>query len=225
MIIAIDGPAGAGKSTIARSVAAELGFAFLDSGALYRCAVLAGMKRGVPAELAVDEANIELGQRVVLNGEDVTAAIRDAAVTRATPAAAARPALRAALTRKQRALLSRGNWVAEGRDVGTVVMPTADLKVFLTASPEARARRRSLESGESFEKVREAIVERDRMDTQREHGRLKAAADAVTLDTTSMSLREVVDAVLALVPNRHERAPALFGGTPAELSAPANAAD
>jgi cytidylate kinase len=209
MIIAIDGPAGAGKSTVARAVAARLGFAFLDTGALYRCAVLAGIRLGEPPEQAVTGLKIELGDRVLLEGEDVTDEIRGPEINQLTPAAAARPELRAALTEKQRKLLRHGDWVAEGRDIGTVVVPTADLKIFLTASIEARAGRRALEQGLEPARVRDALIVRDRMDREREHGRLYAAPDAVELDTTEMTLDEAVERVLQLVPDRYRTRPAL----------------
>src|SRR5271166_2771768 len=183
MIIAIDGPAGAGKSTVARALAARLGFAFLDTGALYRCAVLAGLLRGAAPEDIVAGLDIRLGERVLLDGEDVTSAIRDPKISRLTPATAARPEVRAALTDKQRELLSHGNWVAEGRDIGTVVAPHAELKIFLTASVDERTRRRAEEHGDDVAAVRRALIERDRLDSTREHGRLYAASDAVEIDT------------------------------------------
>lgn len=220
MIIAIDGPAGAGKSTIARALAARLGFAYLDTGALYRCAVLAGIRRDAPPEDIVAGLDLRLGERVLLDGEDVTTAIRSPQISRLTPAAAARAELRAALTDKQRELLAHGDWVAEGRDIGTVVAPQAELKIFLTASLDERARRRAGEHGEDIAKVRGELLERDRLDSTREHGRLYAAPDSIELDTTDMSTEEVVDAVLALVPESYTRAPALFAVGPESVAAP-----
>lgn len=220
VIIAIDGPAGAGKSTIARAVAARLGFAFLDTGALYRCAVLAGVRREVPPEEIVEVLDIRLGERIMLDGEDVTSAIRQPEISRLTPAMAALPRVRAALTEKQREMMAHGNWVAEGRDIGTVVVPDADVKVFLTASVEARARRRASEHGEDVETVRRALHERDKMDREREHGPLHAAADAIEIDTTEMSTEEAVEAVLALVPDAFKGSPALFALAPEGLAAP-----
>src|SRR4051812_31775172 len=175
MVIAIDGPAGAGKSTVARAVAERLGFTYLDSGAMYRAVALAA--DGVEADLAAvaEAAGIALGERVELGGRDVTGAIRaparteaasrvtadpggraapgSPAVTEAASRVSADPGVRAALVRKQRALLQRGDWVAEGRDIGTVVCPQAEVKVFLTASPEVRARRRAEQIGEDYATV------------------------------------------------------------------------
>jgi cytidylate kinase len=147
VIIAIDGPAGAGKSTIARAVAARLGFAFLDTGALYRCAALAGVRRQVPPEEIVEDLDIRLGECILLDGEDVTSAIRQPEISRLTPAMAALPRVRAALTNKQRELMAHGNWVAEGRDIGTVVVPDAEVKVFLTACTSATRWTASVSTG------------------------------------------------------------------------------
>jgi cytidylate kinase len=214
VIIAIDGPAGAGKSTIARTAAARLGFAFLDTGALYRCAVLAGMRRQARPEDIVEFLDVRLGDRILLDGEDVTNAIRQPEISRLTPMMAALPQVRAALTDKQRKLMARGDWVAEGRDIGTVVVPNAEVKIFLTASVEERARRRAREHGEDVETVRSALVERDRLDTEREHGPLQAASDATEIDTTGMSMEEAVEAVLALVPPGHMLTPVLSRSCP-----------
>jgi CMP/dCMP kinase len=220
MIVAIDGPAGAGKSTVARAVAARLGFAYLDTGALYRCAVLAGLRRGAAPEEIVAGLDISLGERILLDGEDVTAAIRVPEISELTPTAAARPALRAALTQKQIALMAHGNWVAEGRDVGTVVVPDAEVKVFLTASVQERARRRAQEHDQGVEEVRRALVERDEMDRTREHGPLRTAPDATEIDTTGMTLEEVVDAIIELIPTRYSLSPALFAVGPAGVAPP-----
>ncbi len=220
MIIAIDGPAGAGKSTIARALAARLGFAFLDTGALYRCAVLAGLLRDAAPEDIVAGLDIRLGERVLLDGEDVTSAIRDPKITDLTPATAARPQVRAALTEKQRELLSHGDWVAEGRDIGTVVAPEAELKIFLTASVDERARRRANEHGEDLATVRLALIERDRLDSTREHGPLYAASDAIEVDTTDMTTEQVVETIIALVPESFTLAPALFAIGPEGVAAP-----
>jgi cytidylate kinase len=220
MIIAIDGPAGAGKSTIARALAARLGFAFLDTGALYRCAVLAGLLRDAAPEEIVAGLDIQLGERVLLDGQDVTQAIRDPEISRLTPSTAARPQVRAALTDKQRELLSHGNWVAEGRDIGTVVAPAAELKIFLTASVDERTRRRASEHGQEADAVRLALIERDRLDSTREHGPLYAASDAIEMDTTELTTEEVVEAVIALVPESYTLAPALFAVGPADIALP-----
>ena len=198
MVIAIDGPAGAGKSSIARAVAECLGFAYLDSGAMYRSVALAALDQGAePADVA-PAVRIEVGDRVLLDGRDVTDAIRTAEVSEAASRAAADPAVRAAMVAEQRRLLSSGNWVAEGRDIGTVVAPDADLKVFLTASPDERARRRAAELGADPSAVRAEQALRDERDTTREHSPLEPAAGAVVLDTTDLTLREVVERVVEL---------------------------
>ncbi len=148
MLVAIDGPAGAGKSTVARALARELGFTYLDSGAMYRCvALLALASPGAQPAALARAARIELGERVLLDGRDVTEAIRTPEVSQAASRVAADPGVREALVAAQRELLAHGDWVAEGRDIGTVVAPEAELKVFLTASPEERARRRAERAG------------------------------------------------------------------------------
>jgi cytidylate kinase len=199
MVVAIDGPAGAGKSTVARAVARALGFTYLDSGAMYRAAALAVLERGGSASEAAEAADIRLGERVLLDGRDVTAEIRRPDVTEAASKVATNPKVRSALVRKQRELLSSGNWVAEGRDIGTVVAPEAVVKVFLTASPEARARRRAEELGADVETVRRDQALRDAQDSTREHSPLRPAPGAVQLDTTGMSVGEVVARIVELV--------------------------
>ena len=199
MVVAIDGPAGAGKSTVARAVAAALGFTYLDSGAMYRTVALAALERGAePAEVA-PAIRIDLGERVLLDGRDVTAAIRTPEVTEAASVAAADPAVRTALVAQQRRLLADGDWVAEGRDIGTVVAPHAEVKVFLTASPEVRARRRAAELGADEATVLADQTLRDQRDTERAHSPLEAAPDARTVDTSELTLPEVVERVVALV--------------------------
>jgi CMP/dCMP kinase len=209
MVIAIDGPAGAGKSSVARAVAAELGFTFLDSGAMYRCVALAGIEAGVdPGDgdalgALADGLDIRLAERRVLLGErDVSEAIREAPVTAAASRVSVHPAVREAMVERQRALIAAGRYVAEGRDIGTVVSPDAPLKVFLTASDEERARRRAAETGEDVESVLGAQRRRDARDTEREHGALRAADDAVRIDTTGLSLEEVVGRVVSLARER-----------------------
>jgi cytidylate kinase len=198
MVIAIDGPAGAGKSSVARAVASELGFTYLDSGAMYRCVALAALQRGVSPELVASSVRIELGERVLLDGEDVSEAIRAPEVSEAASRAAASPAVRSAMVAEQRRLLAHGDWVAEGRDIGTVVAPGAEVKVFLTASPAERARRRAAELGvDQAEVLREQQI-RDERDSTREHSPLEAAPGAVVLDTTGMTQAEVVRRVAAL---------------------------
>jgi cytidylate kinase len=201
VVIAIDGPAGAGKSTVARAVAARLGFTYLDSGAMYRCVALASLRLGrEPAEVA-PAITIELGEEVMLNGEDVTDAIRTPEVSEAASRAAADPAVRAAMVAEQRRLLNSSpptHWVAEGRDIGTVVAPDAALKVFLTASPEERARRRASELGADPATVLAEQTLRDERDRTREASPLRPADGAVELDTTGLSLDEVVERIVRL---------------------------
>jgi cytidylate kinase len=199
MVVAIDGPAGAGKSTVARAVAHELGFTYLDSGAMYRCVALASLDQGRPPAEVAAELHIELGERVLLDGRDVTDEIRSPAVSEASSVAAAQPPVRQAMVIEQRRLLGDGDWVAEGRDIGTVVAPQAEVKVFLTASPEARARRRAAELGVDVATVLAEQTIRDERDTGREHSPLQAAPDAHTVDTTDLTLPQVVARIVALV--------------------------
>jgi cytidylate kinase len=209
VVIAIDGPAGAGKSTVSRALAERLGFTYLDSGAMYRCVALACLRAGAAldseeeagriAELLVIELD---GNGVRLDGEDVTAAIRQPEVSAAASRVSIHPRVRAAMVARQRALIDAGRYVAEGRDVGTVVAPHAPLKVFLTASADERARRRSAETGEHTRDVLEAQAVRDERDSAREHGALRAADDSVELDTTGLSVDEVVERVAKLAADR-----------------------
>ncbi len=203
MIIAIDGPAGAGKSSVARALARALGFAYLDTGAMYRCVALARLR-----DPAADPAGleIELGDRVLLAGEDVGEAIRAPEVTEQASVVAADPAVRAALVERQRTLLSDGDWVAEGRDVGTVVAPQADLKVFLTATADERARRRAEQAGRDVASVLSEQRDRDARDSSRETSPLEVAADAHLLDTTGLTLSDVVDRIAALARDPADRA-------------------
>lgn len=191
MIVAIDGPAGAGKSTVARATARALGFQYLDTGAMYRA-----------AGLAVDpvHAEIELVDgRVCLDGRDVTAAIRTPQAGEGASVVAARPEVRAALVAKQRAILaSGGDWVAEGRDVGSVVAPQAEVKIFLTADPRERARRRAEELGLDPDTVLREQMLRDDRDQTRPDSPLVQAPDAVVLDTTGLSVDEVVARIAEL---------------------------
>ncbi len=209
MVIAIDGPAGAGKSSVARGVAAALGFTYLDSGAMYRCVALAALDGGLDLDDAeavgalAASLRIELdGGRVMLDERDVGAAIREPQVTEAASRVSVHPPVREAMVARQRALIAAGRYVAEGRDIGTVVSPDAPLKVFLTASAEERARRRAAQSGEDEAAVLAAQSERDERDETREHSALRAADDAIELDTTGLRLEQVVERVVALARKR-----------------------
>jgi len=199
MLVAIDGPAGAGKSTVARAAADALGFTYLDTGAMYRTVALARLRdpHADPGALA-----IELGERVLLDGEDVTDAIRAPQVTDAASQVAADPGVRAAMVERQRALIVGGDWVAEGRDIGTVVAPGAELKVFLTATAQERARRRAEQTGRAIDEVLAEQERRDDRDRAREASPLLAAPDALILDTTGLSLQDVVAQIVQLANER-----------------------
>jgi len=209
MVIAIDGPAGAGKSTVSRALAERLGLTYLDSGAMYRSVALLALMKQVdvddPGAVAPLAEGLDLsleGQRVRLAGEDVTAAIRTAEVSAAASRVSVHPAVRAAMVARQRELVASGGWVAEGRDIGTVVCPEAPLKVFLTASEGERARRRAAESGEDAEAVLGAQRDRDERDRGREHGALTAAADSVEVDTSGLDVEGVVTRIAELARER-----------------------
>jgi cytidylate kinase len=209
MVIAIDGPAGAGKSSVARALAARLGFTYLDSGAMYRCVALAALERGADLDDAAEMAGVAGslavaldGERVELDGRDVSAPIREPGVSAAASRVSVHPAVREAMVARQRQLIATGRYVAEGRDIGTVVSPEAPLKVFLTASPEERARRRAAQTDEDPAAVLAAQRDRDARDESREHGALRPAPDAVELDTTGLGLDEVVDRVQSLAGER-----------------------
>lgn len=214
MVIAIDGPAGAGKSTVARALAKRLGWTYLDSGAMYRSVALAALDAGAslddPEALGRLAAQIEIAfgperggrQTIGLDGRDVTAEIRAAEVTAAASRLSVHAPVREAMVAQQQRLIAGGRYVAEGRDIGTVVSPEAPLKIFLTADEEERARRRAAESGQTPEAVLAEQRERDLRDTSREHGALQAAADAVELDTTGLALDVVVERIVNLADER-----------------------
>lgn len=219
--VAIDGPSGAGKSTIARAVAARFGFIYVDTGAIYRTVGLAARRAGADpySARAVEpllpglSIRFDYGadgtQRMYLNGEDVSRAIRTPEISMYASAVSAIPAVRAYLMDMQRDVAGRSSVVMDGRDIGTVVLPQADLKIFLTASAEARAGRRLAElkakgDPSTFDEVLADMVRRDEQDTTRAAAPLRAAADAVAVDTSDMTLDESVERVCALVRERME---------------------
>jgi cytidylate kinase len=185
---------------VARALADALGFTYLDSGAMYRAVALEVIERDGAASERAEELELELaGDRVIANGRDVTEAIRSPEVAEAASKVATNPKVRAALVEKQRELMSRGDWVAEGRDIGTVVAPDAGVKVFLTAGAEERARRRADELGTDVETVLRDQALRDAQDSEREHSPLLAAPDAVELDTSGLDVDEVVARIVDMV--------------------------
>jgi cytidylate kinase len=209
MVIAIDGPAGAGKSTVAKGVARALGFTYLDSGAMYRCVALAAIDRGVDVEdgprlgelawsLDIDFAN----DSIRMDGRPVEGKIRSPEVTIASSHVSVHPEVRQAMVKRQRELIAAGNYVAEGRDIGTVVSPGSPLKIFLTADEEERARRRAADSGESVDEVQAAMRDRDRRDQSRADSPLRAADDSVALDTTDLEPDQVVERIAELARER-----------------------
>ncbi len=218
MIVAIDGPAGAGKSTVAREVARRLGAAYLDTGAMYRALTLLALRRGVaPSD---GEALVELarrhpveivptgdGDRVIVDGEDVTAEIRTPEVAALVSEVSAHPGVREQMVAAQRALMSSGDWVSDGRDVGSTVCPDAEVKVFLTASPEERARRRFAELAArgvvlDEAQVLEDVRRRDELDTSRKASPLRVADGAVVIDSSDLDAGDVADRVMDLVAAR-----------------------
>lgn len=209
-VIAIDGPAGAGKSTVGRAVADRLGVGYLDTGAMYRAVTFAVLRRGVDPrdEVAVLEVaeTVEMTvgeERVMVDGVDATREIRGREVTSAVSSVAAHPAVRSLLVEAQRSWVTdRGGGVVEGRDIGTVVFPDADLKLFVTASPRVRAERRVAEAGGDVDEMEASIIERDRLDSTRAASPLAVDPAAVTLDTSGLSIDEVVAAVVAEVESR-----------------------
>jgi cytidylate kinase len=216
LIVAIDGPAGAGKSTLARTLARALGYTYVDSGAMYRVVGLAARERGIDAADAarlatlVDELDFTLvpgdaGQRVLLEGRDVTDDIRSPVASEWASRVAALPEVRTRLVARQRRLGERGGIVMDGRDIGTVVFPTADCKFFVTASATERARRRALETGASESDlvgIERDLEVRDRRDSERAYAPLRAAVDAETIDTTGLTIAEATERLLGRVMER-----------------------
>ncbi|HEX2161852.1 MAG TPA: (d)CMP kinase, partial [Thermoleophilaceae bacterium] len=176
-----------------------LGFTYLDSGAMYRAVGLVTLEEGGAASDQARRLQISLGDRVIANGRDVTEAIREPRVSEAASKVATNQAVRAALVEKQRELLAEGDWVAEGRDIGTVVVPDAAVKVFLVADPEERARRRAVELGANVEEVLRDQALRDAQDSSRQHSPLKPAEGSIELDTTGLTVEQVVARVADLV--------------------------
>ncbi|MCI8490974.1 MAG: (d)CMP kinase [Lachnospiraceae bacterium] len=212
MNIAIDGPAGAGKSTIARKLAEKLGYIYVDTGAMYRAMALCVLNQGIDAKkeaqvvFAAEEADISIQyqqgeQQVILNGENVTGQIRKEAVSRMASSISVYPAVRKKLVALQQKLAKTADVIMDGRDIGTCVLPDAKVKIYLTASVEARAKRRFLELTEkgadcNLDEIKKDIEERDYRDMHREASPLKQAEDAVLVDSSNMNIEEVVEAIL-----------------------------
>jgi len=203
MRIAVDGPAASGKTTLAREVAEALGYLFVPTGAMYRAAALARAQGQDPARAQV---RVKPGGRVYLGDEDVTESLASPALDEGSSLVAVDPRVRAHLVRVQRTLAAERGVVMEGRDIGTVVLPDAELKLFLWADPEERARRRHREQGGNFETVLQGILERDERDSTREASPLRPADDAVVLDTTEMGPDEVLARALEEVERARGRA-------------------
>ena len=217
--IAIDGPAGAGKSTIARKVAAELSIIYVDTGAMYRAIGAYAIRKGVDTKDAesvaalLPEISLELsyseeqGQRIFLNGEDVSTEIRLPEMGMAASNVSAIPDVRAFLLEQQRSMAKRQSVIMEGRDIGTVVLPDAEVKIFLTASPEERARRRWKEFSEkglpdTYEEILADVIRRDEQDMNRPIAPLKQADDAVLLDSTELNFAQTVEKVKEIIKER-----------------------
>ena len=209
-VITIDGPGGSGKSTVAKLVAEQTGLPYLDTGAMYRAITFGVLQRAIdPADWEttdslLPEIDLDLSaSSVMVDGVDATEAIRGVEVTAHVSAVAANPTVRQVLVELQRQWLHKsGGGVLEGRDIGTVVVPNAALKVYVTASVRERARRRSLETGTDIDEVEADLIRRDQADSERQDSPLRPADDAVTVDTTGYAIAEVVDRIVSLA---HER--------------------
>ena len=208
-IIAVDGPAGAGKSTVSKIVAARLDYTYIDTGAMYRAVALKVLQTGKPAEDVIPDIDIKLdgAARVFLDGREVTKEIRTPEVSRGASDVAKFGFVRQRLTELQRAMATQGKVIMDGRDIGTQVLPNADLKIFLTATVEERARRRFVELkakgfAADFDQIKKEIALRDKQDSEREVSPLRQAEDAIYLDTSAMNIEQVTDKVLELVKER-----------------------
>ncbi|NUK31239.1 (d)CMP kinase [Parageobacillus sp. VR-IP] len=218
--IAIDGPAAAGKSTVAKMIAKRLSYIYIDTGAMYRALTYRALQQGIALDdeqaliSLLKDTYIELrpsheGQLVLVNGEDVTNVIRSKEVTNAVSLVAKHPLVREEMVARQRALAKNGGVVMDGRDIGTHVLPNAEVKVFLKASVEERARRRHKENiargfPSDLETLKKEIARRDQLDSEREVAPLKKAEDAIEIDTTSLSIEEVVERIMEIVNERIE---------------------
>lgn len=218
--VAIDGPAGAGKSTIAKAAASELGFIYVDTGAMYRTIGLACMRKGVDTgsteavvpvlgEIAIDVAYKNGEQKMLLDGEDVSGEIRTEEASSNASAVSAIPEVRAFLLELQRDFARKNNVIMDGRDIATVVLPDSRVKIFLTASPESRAKRRTAQLAEKgieadYEKVLSDIIQRDYNDSHREAAPLKPAEDSVLVDTTEMTLEESIEKIISIIKEKIE---------------------
>lgn len=215
MRVAIDGPAGAGKSTIAKAVSKRLGYVYIDTGAMYRAVALYAINNGIDicedsitdevlSKIEIDIKYDDMGQKIILCGEDVTKSIRSPKVSIGASNVAVIPKVRLKLVELQRELSKKGSVIMDGRDIGTYVLPDAEIKIFLTASVDQRAKRRYkelLEKGEKadFEKVKRDIEYRDKNDSEREFAPLKKADDAILLDTSDMTQDEVIDKMIKII--------------------------
>lgn len=212
-VIAIDGPAGAGKSTIARALARRLGLEYLDTGAMYRAITFGALQHGLSLDDAAAigafarEADLEVGERgVTINGHDATVAIRTPEITAAVSKVAANSEVRAEMrARQQHWAAQRGGGVIEGRDIGSVVFPDAELKLYLTASPRTRAERRVAEAGGDVDEIEAAIAARDHSDLSRADSPLTMADGSIVVDTTGSSIEEVLERIEALMSKRGDR--------------------